>query len=189
MVNRLIVVLESILGALILLIVFQLSMHYYGLKTPKKQTLIQIPDLVEAEDLKFSNKSPNLNCQNQDTSTFEGAWSKNSHLFCTSQKPREWVEFEIPSLYKGKFDLSVYLTKSYDYGIVRFLVNGKKIGQDIDLYSGGLVLATDKISLGSASMKKDSNLLRIEIVGKNEDNTTSNYHFGIDGVLFEKPQK
>ena len=78
----------------------------------------------------------------------------------------------------------LYATKSWDYGILRFSVNGQAAGKDYDAYSPEAVLS-EPIELGTFEPKDGQFLLRVEVVGANPAARGSKAYFGLDAVKVE----
>jgi hypothetical protein len=85
-----------------------------------------------------------------------------------------------PAPAEGKYHVVVYLTCSWDYGIVQFYVNGAKLGQPIDGFHNDTVITTGPIDLGEAELKKGANTLRIEVIGSNPNTRPPHYSWGLD---------
>ena len=60
----------------------------------------------------------------------------------------------------------LYATRSFDYGILRFTVNGQPAGADVDFYAAKPV-ASGAIELGTFEPVDRVYILRAEVVGKN----------------------
>ena len=79
------------------------------------------------------------------------------------------------------------LTKAPDYGIVQFYLDGKKLGQPIDLYHSSVV-ASGSMSFGQQQLTAGEHKLGLEIVGANTK-AIKNYMAGIDYVKLEPVSK
>ncbi len=64
------------------------------------------------------------------------------------------------------------------------LLDGKKLGEPIDLYNDGVV-PTGVLDMGMHEMTEGEHKLRVEIVGANEKAVKA-YMFGIDYLLLEE---
>ena len=124
------------------------------------------------------------NPHTQKMTHYQDKWSKNDHLWWTGAKPGDKLEVALPVKADGRYDMSVILTKARDYGVVQLSLDGKKIGEPIDLYNPQ-VIRTDAIPLGTVELTKGDHVLGVEIVGKNEKALPS-YMFGLDDVLLKK---
>ncbi|MEN3000977.1 MAG: glycoside hydrolase family 172 protein [Armatimonadota bacterium] len=114
-------------------------------------------------------------------------WSNGKHLFVQARKPGDFVELRIPVESDAPVKLTLYATKSWDYGIVRFSVNGKHAGGDMDLCSEreGQSVPTGPIELGTFTPENGALILRVEVVGTSEKSTGARYFFGLDCVVLE----
>ncbi|MDB5038884.1 MAG: hypothetical protein JWQ35_2412 [Bacteriovoracaceae bacterium] len=174
-------------GALLIVFVFLGAFFTFPYLTEKTKPVFIIPGLIEAENLQVRGKSPNLFFQIQPTKDFpNGSWTKDSHMFGMADRMDDWIEFSLPISQAGKARLNVYLTRSNDYGIIQFLLNGKKIGAPVDLWTPDSVTDTGKITLGEFDLPAGTSILRIEVTGKNPKNESPHYFFGMDGLVIEK---
>ena len=149
-------------------------------------TIPAISGLLEAEQLTIKSKSGAFNSLLQNTGGFKGYWSRGGQLFVQFQSAGNTIDFEIPVPSMGKYRVMAYLTKSYDYGIVQFFLNGKKLGSALDLMSQTEVQATGPLVLGTGYFKKEGNVLRVMVLGNNPQNQPPHFYFGIDGIVVEK---
>lgn len=115
---------------------------------------------------------------------YQDKWTNDDHLWWTGAKPGDKLQVALPVETDGRCDVSAILTKARDYAIVQLSIDGKKMGEPIDLYNPQ-VIRTDAIPLGTAELTKGEHVLEVEIVGKNEKAIPS-YMFGLDEVLLEK---
>jgi hypothetical protein len=141
-------------------------------------------------------KSEGLVVAPQDMTGFaHKAWSDDTQLWVQGRNVGDFVELEIIVPHwrpPGTQRLTLYATKSWDYGIVKFTVNGKAAGPEggkaVDLFSGqhGKAVATGAIELGEFSPDKDGVLiLRAEVVGGNPKAEGTKAFFGLDCVVAE----
>ncbi|MDR1963136.1 MAG: DUF2961 domain-containing protein, partial [Planctomycetaceae bacterium] len=107
-----------------------------------------------------------------------GKWDNNDQLWWTGAKPGDKLEFLLDVEKDGKYKLVGELTKAKDYGIVRFHLNGEKIGEPVDLYNPE-VISTGEVVIGSVDLKAGRYPVVVEIVGKN-DAAEPKYMVGID---------
>jgi len=150
------------------------------------QKPVVIAGLVEAEKLAVIGKKGDFSFLRQDTGKFvNGRWSDNGHMFASNAGLGNWIEFSLPVPSPGQYKISVYLSQSYDYGIVAFSINGVPTGQTYDLYSNA-VQSTGPQLLGTFSLETSQNRLRLEVIGKNPKSNSPYYQFGIDGIKLEK---
>jgi hypothetical protein len=107
-----------------------------------------------------------------------GKWTKGSQLWWTGTAKGHYLElgFKVPA--DGKYDLGIVMTKSMDYGIVMFLLDGKQIGSMADLYSPRTVNSS-MIDLGTLELKAGLRRLGIRITGANRK-AIQKYYVGLD---------
>ena len=114
---------------------------------------------------------------------YKDKWTNDDHLWWTGAKPGDKLQVALSVEADGRYDVSVFLTKARDYGIVQLSIDGKKIGKPVDLYNPQ-VIRTDAIPLGTVDLTKGEHVLGVEIVGKNEEAVPA-YMFGLDEVVLE----
>jgi hypothetical protein len=146
---------------------------------------LEIPGFIEAEDLRIVGKSGDFNALRQDTASFPGRWSERDHLFVSTKSEGQSVSLELPHAESGEYLLQVYLTKSWDYGIVQLYLNDEKLGSPIDLWSPGIE-STGPLSLGKVVLKGDHDVVRLEVTGHNEAASQPFMQFGIDGFVLKR---
>ena len=148
--------------------------HYYGLPVTRK-----IPGLSEGEQLKILARTGGT-AQEQDMTPFGEQWSNGAHLWWTEAKPGDRLELALPVARGGKYKLLAQLTKAVDYGIVQISLDGRKLGEPIDLYHNG-VIATGELDFGTRELSAGEHKLTVEITGANPEAVKS-YMFGLDYV-------
>jgi hypothetical protein len=95
----------------------------------------------------------------------------------------------VPADLKGKVaKLTLHATRSWDYGIVRFSVDGKQLGKDIDFFNDKAhdAAATGPLELGTIQPAGDTFTLRCEVVGGNAKSEGSKSFFGLDCIVLKK---
>jgi hypothetical protein len=146
----------------------------------------KIAGAIECEKLKIIAKSPDTPADPQNGALSDGEWSGGEQLFVRGNKPGDFIELAIPAGGSGKKKLTLYATKSWDYGILRFSVNGQRTEKDFDAYSQNVVLS-GPIDLGTFEPKEGQFVLRVEVVGANPSSKNSRSYFGLDAVTLTKP--
>jgi hypothetical protein len=141
---------------------------------------------IECETMKIVAKSPNTPAEPQSGALAEGEWSNDAQLWIRGNKPGDFVELAIPAQGAGAKRLTLYATKSWDYGILRFSVNGQRAGKDFDSYSPKVVLS-GPIDLGTFEPKDGKFILRVEVVGGNPESKNSRSYFGLDALTLGAP--
>ncbi len=94
----------------------------------------KVKGALEGEELKILRKTGG-NPAPQDMSGYEGTWSNESHLWWTDAKPGDTLDLAVPVEKAGTYKLKMQLTKAIDYGIVQLSLDGKKLGEPIDLFN------------------------------------------------------
>lgn len=110
---------------------------------------------------------------------FSGEW----HLWFRGEGEGSEFAVELPVEEEGKYTLSVYFTKSWDYGIVQAYLDGKETGESFEGWSAGIV-PSGPIVLGEVLLGKGVHTLTFRLVGKQEE--SKGYFMGVDLVLLEK---
>jgi hypothetical protein len=144
--------------------------------------VFKIKGALEGEELKILSKTGG-NPAPQDLSMFGSGWSNEAHLWWIEAKPGDTLELAIPVEKAGTYRLKMQLTKAIDYGIVQLSLDGKKLGDPIDLFNDG-VIATGALDMGTHDLSQGRHVLKVEIVGANEKAVKS-YMFGLDYVKLE----
>jgi hypothetical protein len=149
---------------------------------PEWQTVVK--GALECETMKVAALSPGLTAEVQSGGLKQGAWSGDAQLFVHGRAIGDFVELQVPVRQAGRRHVILYATKSYDYGIVRFSVDGKP-AKEVDLWNPEPI-ASGPIDLGVFDLKPGSCVLRAEVIGTNPNSTGSKFYFGLDCVVLEK---
>lgn len=118
-------------------------------------------------------------------------WSGDAHLWWTGAQPGEALTLALPVDKSGRYEIIVAMTRAHDYGIVQLLIDGRPVGEPIDLFNARAegrsdVINTGPISLGAHDLKPDSTL-GVRIVGANE-HAAKAYMFAIDYLRLSPAQ-
>jgi hypothetical protein len=117
----------------------------------------------------------------QDMAGFgEGKWRGNRHMWWTGAKPGDKLDLLMRVRADGAYKVGLSLTKARDYGIVQFSLDGKKVGEQVDLFNDPDVTKTS-VALGEHKLTAGEHTLTVEIVGANEK-AVKGYMFGIDAI-------
>jgi len=143
----------------------------------------KVKGAVEGEEMKVLGKTAGQ-AGRQEMETYGTQWSGDAHLWWTDAKPGDTLEMAVPVEKTGVYRLKMQLTKAVDYGIVQLYLDGKKLGEPIDLFNNGVV-ATGILDMGKCELDKGEHRLKVEIIGAN-DKAVKSYMFGLDYVLFEE---
>lgn len=109
-------------------------------------------------------------------------WSSTEQMWWRENGVGDYLELAFD--WEGTGDYLVYgvFTKARDYGQVKLYLNGRQLGDVFDFY-GPDVVPTPSLALGTGRLQHGSNILRIEVVGKNSRSV--GYMFGLDYLKFE----
>lgn len=147
-----------------------------------------IAGAIECESLAVTAHSDDLEYGPQAMAGFgRETWSNDAHFWVRGTKVGDFVELEVPCDAKGPVDVTLHATKSWDYGIVQFSINGKTAGNPVDFFSGaqGVCKASGPIELGTHRPANGKLILRAEVVGGNPDALGTRAYFGLDCVVLE----
>ncbi|SBW03502.1 glycoside hydrolase family 172 protein [uncultured Dysgonomonas sp.] len=149
---------------------------------PENPANYRIVNSIEFEALKATHKTPSLQLEKQDVSdSWEGKWSRAAHLLSPNGRVGDYVEFELDDLRENKYKMILYATQSFDYGIIKFVINGKPLNLNFDGYSK-TVKHAEPLNLGIFAPVDGKIKLRIEIVGTNKLSQGARYMFGLDYI-------
>jgi hypothetical protein len=144
--------------------------------------IFKVKGALEGEKFKILAKTAG-NARTQDMSGYGEKWSNEAHLWWTGAKPGDTLDLAVPVKKSARYRLKMQLTKAVDYGIVQLYLDGKKLGEPIDLFNRGVV-PTGVLDMGVHDLDAGQHTLRAEIVGANK-NAVKSYMFGIDYILLE----
>jgi hypothetical protein len=113
----------------------------------------------------------------QDLYEFGPGWSNDRQFFWQPTDVGETATVDLPDQKAGTYELKVHLTKGPDYGIFQINLNGKDVGQPVDLYNT-TVAPSDVIDLGPVTLQDGKPALKLTLTGKNPASTAS--FFGLD---------
>jgi len=120
----------------------------------------------------------------QDMTNFGEDWSGQAHLWWTQGKVGDKLELAVPVGKTAAYRLKMNLTKAVDYGIVQLYLDGRKLGEPVDLYNNGVV-PTGEMDFGVVELTEGEHTLTVEIVGANEKAIKA-YMFGLDYLLLRE---
>jgi len=146
--------------------------------------MFRVAGAIECEKMQIVAKTPDVPAETQTMSLAQGEWSDGSQLWVRGKRVGDFIELRIPATEKRR--LTLYATKSWDYGILRFSVNGQPVGKDYDAWAEKPV-ASGPIDLGVFEPKDGAFILRVEVVGANPKSKNSQSFFGLDAVTLTAP--
>ncbi len=157
---------------------------------PARVLPMTMPGAIECESLPVAAKSAGVEVGPQDMEGFaKDTWSDGTQLWVRARKVGDFVEMDIPvpesMAHAESVTVTLHATRSWDYGIVQFSLNGTPAGGPIDLFSGehGRALPSGPIELGRATARDGRVRLRAEVVGGNEKASPPRAYFGLDCVV------
>jgi hypothetical protein len=155
-------------------------------ETPAGATPLKIAGAQECETLAIAAQSPGLRIGTQDAGLTEGQWSGERQLFVQATRVGDFVEMDLPCPAGKPRTVTIYGTRSMDYGILRFAINGQPAGKEYDAYAPAPI-ASGPIELGVFQPAAGSLRLRIEVAGANAAAQGPRYYFGLDCVVLGQP--
>ena len=141
---------------------------------------------IEGEKMDILKKTGGTAAR-QGLTSFGTGWSHEAHLWWRDAKPEDELVLALPVEESGTYKLQMQLTKAKDYGIVQLALDGKPLGDPIDLYNANVV-PTGKMDFGTHTLDKGTHKLKVEITGANEKAIKS-YMFGLDWVKLIEQDK
>ncbi len=152
------------------------------LAIPTLPEMHRLEGVAEAETLEIAGKSDEFPVgQQMMFGAFEGQWSNGKHLWIRATEAGQWVDLKLPAIPAGRRTLTAWLTRAPDYGIVQLHINGKPVGEPIDLHAAK-VEPTGPIEVGTFEAADGSLTLRIELVGSHPRATGAKHFVGLDAV-------
>jgi hypothetical protein len=111
-----------------------------------------------------------------------GGVTDGKQLWFRPQSDKGWVEVSFENQTNLTTELTAKMVHSFDYGIYRVLLDGKKIAQ-VDLYDPEIVPTTER--LGTQTLKAGTHTLRFECAGKSPK--SAGYYLGFDALVVRVP--
>ena len=109
-------------------------------------------------------------------------WTGDGQIFFKPKTKDAFLQVEFTCDIKERFGLVLRLTRSYDYGIYRILIDGKIVVSGVDLYNKYTVVKDLQLDFVKLSLGK--HILRFECIGKNP--FSKDYYIGLDSIRFRK---
>ncbi len=139
-----------------------------------------VPGAIEAQNVKmlFSSEKIKAAEERPTEGVHVSYWNRDNHLLITSTGAAESVSFFITEQFRPA-TIKLQLTKKQSYAIVQFYVNGIKVGDPVDL-SGTENVTTALLDLGLHDPLNHEMVVKMEFVGKSNNNKTSSFDAAID---------
>ncbi|MBO11093.1 MAG: hypothetical protein CMJ68_10045 [Planctomycetaceae bacterium] len=146
---------------------------------PGKPVLGPVNGRYEAEvgGLVKARATSSRQASRQDMREFGKQWSGNAQLFwgCPNVAQELAVSFDVTGAGSG---LRFGFTKAPDYGLFEVSLDGKTIGDNVDLYDPKVIHAVQDV--GGLKLTAGRHTLRFKCVGKND--RSIRYYFGLDYI-------
>lgn len=145
-----------------------------------------IPGALEAETMEIVSRPEGADWK-QEGNWWNVTWSGDAQLWVGCTRVGDKVELRAPTTYRGPQQLTLYATRYPDYGIIQVSVDGKELGEKIDLcnIAEKAVKPTGPIVLGVFEPGAAPPVFRFEVVGSNPSATKPGTYVGIDCLVVE----
>ena len=159
-----------------------------ALFVPELKPLNKVPGGIEAEGMEIVSMSPGVEYK------VEPAWhcddlSSAAQLWFGCKQKGDAVELRCPNVLAGPQKVIIHMSRYPDYGIVQVSIDGKPMGEPIDLCNpvkeGPSLIVTGPIELGTLEPGPREPLIRIEVTGSNPEAKEPGTYFGFDAIVFE----
>lgn len=152
-----------------------------SLRIPKVAPPMKIAGALEAEEMEIVSIPADA------SSRVEGNWQKcdwsnDAQMWYGLQRVGDAVELRGNRKLSGSYKLILRASRYPDYGIVAVSVNGKRIGEPVDLWQEKGLRHTGPLELGVVEFKGDYPSFRFEIVGHNPEAKNTGTYLGIDCI-------
>lgn len=138
----------------------------------------RVPGAREGESLKVVERTAGTT-RMQDMWHFRAArWSGRQQLWWTGAKPGDRLSLEVPVETAGLYELFAVMTQGPDYGIVQPALDGRSLGEPVDLFSS-VVQTTGIQSLGTRELTSGNHRFDVTIKGLNPKAIKA-WMFGLD---------
>lgn len=145
--------------------------------------IFRLAGALEAEDLRV-HRITGGKARFQEMQMFGNTWSNERQLWWTDAKIGDQLILRVPVKEKGRYKLTAQFTKARDYGIIQAFLNGRPIGELLDLYNPE-VISSGEIDLGIHDLTPRDHNFTLRIEGANQ-NAVHEFMVGLD-YLFLTP--
>ena len=157
-----------------------------GNAAPIEVAALKVPGAIEGESLKPKTSKGTAAPQNM--KNFQAArWSGNSHLFWRGAGVGDTLEFDLTVPEAGTYKLDSVFTVAPDYAIVQLALDGKALGESIDLFDAKKVATTSVLNCPLGKLESGAHKLSIRITGANPGAKQS-FFVGLDYVKLTKQE-
>lgn len=148
-------------------------------------TVMRVPGALEGESLKITAKTGGEAMPQNMAGFPDSRWSGDDQLWWTGAKPGDRLTLALPVTQPGKYALKAVFSRAPDYGVARFLLDGKPLGDKQADFFGWKVTATPLLTLGEAELTSGEHAFTIEITGANPEAVKA-FMIGLDYLWLEK---
>lgn len=142
-----------------------------------------IQGALECETLPVVGHSPGSVVEPQDMRwSATGTWSGQAHLLIQGRQVGDYVEIAIPAPGTAPGRVTLYATRAFDYGVLKFSVNGHPVDETFDGYAPDPT-PSGPIPLGVFTPSQGKLVLRAELVGTNPRSGGFHYLAALDAVV------
>ena len=139
--------------------------------------------LIEAEHWTSMKHSEGAYTGSQQTGRLGPNWSGEEQVLLNGRKTGDWFELGIPVAKTGRYNIGAYFMIGPNSPIVDLSVDGKLVGEDIDLY-GSEVRRSEMMRFGGEyNLAAGGHVVRVEIKGKHE--ASKGCEIGLDAISLE----
>ncbi|NPV46786.1 MAG: hypothetical protein HPY69_07500 [Armatimonadetes bacterium] len=82
-------------------------------------------------------------------------------------KPGESLTFTLPSVKPGRYELLAEFVLADVYGVVRVLLDGRRVGEPFDAYTPGVDAEGERVSFGPVDLTEGTHTLTLKVVTRN----------------------
>lgn len=141
---------------------------------------------IECEKMPIIAKTADLVAEPQPGGPTVGQWSDGAQLLVRGNQPGDFVELQVAIGQSGPKKITLHATKSWDYGVLLFSINGKAVAGHYDAYSP-VAMAGRPIELGVFEPEDGRFILRVAVLGSDPAATGTRSYFGLDAVTLTAP--
>jgi hypothetical protein len=146
----------------------------------------KIAGAIELETVVATAKAPGVGVETQRGDLLSsGKWSGDAQMFVRANRVGDFIEISLAAPDDKSRKVTIYPTKSYDYGIWKFFVNGQEARQ-YDAFAPQAILG-EPLELGTFTPQDGKFNLRLEVAGTNPEARGPRYYFGLDAVTLAAP--
>ncbi|HAN98452.1 MAG TPA: hypothetical protein DCQ98_13910 [Planctomycetaceae bacterium] len=139
----------------------------------------KVPGAIEGESIEIVGKTAG-SATSQPMDAFPAdRWSGNDQLWWTGAEKGDLLEVALPLEKSGNWDLEIVMTMARDYAVVQLELDGKPLGDPIDLFNDPEVVTTGVLRFPAGELEAGKRKLGLKIVGANSAAVPA-YMVGLD---------